>query len=488
MTMASDYDLVILGGTLEGRIAALSAVGYGARVALVEPPGVFAQRQQAKYLHQGLQQLAEGQDQRAVSEWFALGALPPLAADSEAASFDWEALVAWSAIAADTQLPALSAEALSISGVDIIFAVPDQILSRPVVIAADRVLTTRAILVAFGTVPRAFVEGQSGSSATEPLITGLEPLLQAKELPSKILILGDSFEAVTWAQGLSSLGVGVTLVTDRFLRHEASEMRAVVRSHLIAAGIHLLSTVNVEDISTSIVLPLGRQQAALNLPGFVYQRRDRYRHIDIRVPEQPYLPVNGRLQTAHPRIFACGAIVRGRNARLSLARYETQIAVWNTLFVPTKQIDYSRVARGNGRFASAGLVPEFAKQGRAPLKQYQIGSTLVPNSADLTQLSPRPLYCQLICKQGRLQSISLVGKGASELIEALALMIGQPVTTLIESPAPMPTIAHSLMDVVRAAASRAAQDSSRSPQSIHWQPGHWRRDWAENWFNWRRSR
>jgi hypothetical protein len=25
-------------------------------------------------------------------------------------------------------------------------------------------------------------------------------------------------------------------------------------------------------------------------------------------------------------------------------------------------------------------------------------------------------------------------------------------------------------------------------QQQRWQPGTWRRDWAENWFNWRRSR
>jgi len=52
--------------------------------------------------------------------------------------------------------------------------------------------------------------------------------LQAEALPSDISILGDSFEAIAWAQGLSSLGANVTLVTDRFLRHEDSEMRAVV--------------------------------------------------------------------------------------------------------------------------------------------------------------------------------------------------------------------------------------------------------------------
>ena len=202
-------------------------------------------------------------------------------------------------------------------------------------------------------------------------------------------------------------------------------MRAVVRSHLMAAGIQLINAANVDFASTaaftaSVVLPLGRQQAALSLPGFVYQQRDRYRHIDIRIPERPYLPINSRLQTAHPRIFACGSLVRGRNDALSLAKYETQIAVWNALFVPLKRVDDSRLTRGSDRFASAGVVPEFAKQGRPPIKAYKIWRAAVPNSAELNQVSPLPLYCQLICKHGRLQSIALVGKGAGELIEAIA--------------------------------------------------------------------
>jgi len=502
--MSADYDLVILGGTLEGRLAALSAVGYGARVALVEPPGVFAQRQQVRYLRQGLQQLAEGREQQAVAKWFTRSDRPAATDFGSAfdsvfdSAFDWRALVEWSAIAAETQMPLISAAALSVSGVDVIFALPNQILSRPAVIAADRTLSSRAILAAFGTVPRVpepHIAGPrvSGESWSGPLTTGLEPLLQAEALPSDISILGDSFEAIAWAQGLSSLGANVTLVTDRFLRHEDSEMRAVVRSHLMAAGIQLINAANVDFASTaaftaSVVLPLGRQQAALSLPGFVYQQRDRYRHIDIRIPERPYLPINSRLQTAHPRIFACGSLVRGRNDALSLAKYETQIAVWNALFVPLKRVDDSRLTRGSDRFASAGVVPEFAKQGRPPIKAYEIWRAAVPNSAELNQVSPLPLYCQLICKHGRLQSIALVGKGAGELIEAIASMIGQPIAALIKTSAPVPPIANSLMDVVRVAAEEAVQASGKLALSTRWQPGQWRRDWAENWFNWRRSR
>ena len=64
--MPADYDLVILGGGLEGRIAAMTAVGYGARVALVEPPGLFDDGQQQRFFLQGLRQLAKVKQGQAV--------------------------------------------------------------------------------------------------------------------------------------------------------------------------------------------------------------------------------------------------------------------------------------------------------------------------------------------------------------------------------------------------------------------------------------
>ncbi|MEL6882827.1 MAG: hypothetical protein AAFP09_20045, partial [Cyanobacteria bacterium J06607_10] len=62
------------------------------------------------------------------------------------------------------------------------------------------------------------------------------------------------------------------------------------------------------------------------------------------------------------------------------------------------------------------------------------------------------------------------------------LMIGRPVNDLLVAVERLPGLptAQSLSGLVRT----AAQKATRS----RWQPGNWRRDWAENWFNWRRSR
>ncbi|MGB7085725.1 MAG: hypothetical protein WBD47_09225, partial [Phormidesmis sp.] len=92
--MPTDYDLVILGGAIEGRTAAMTAAGYGARVALVEPPSLFERRQQQHYLLQGLQQLGNSKQQQAVSALFQ-SQPPPTDGLSDGQYFDWSALLEW---------------------------------------------------------------------------------------------------------------------------------------------------------------------------------------------------------------------------------------------------------------------------------------------------------------------------------------------------------------------------------------------------------
>ena len=286
---------------------------------------------------------------------------------------------------------------------------------------------------------------------------------------------------MAWASALESLGGKVTLVTDRFLRQEDSEIRERVRSQLIAAGVTFDRSAALQPAETCI-LQLARRKPAIVLPDFVYPPYSQYQGIDARIPERPYLLSNGHLQTAHPRVFACGSLLRGNNTHFAVARHEAAMAVWNALFWPRKRVDYGAIAQGYSRIAIAGRAPKFAKIGHAPPKGYRIWSAAAPNSADLQRVIPQPLYCKLICKRDRLQSIHLLGDGAGELIEPLAAAIGQPVTTLLDT-ADYDTVSpmtEALMDLVRTAAKQSVL--------TRWQPGHWRRDWAENWFNWRRSR
>lgn len=446
--MSADYDLVILGGTVAGRLAAMMAAGYGARVALIEPPGLFERRQQAHYLLQGLQQLAAGSRQQPVSDWFEL-----LDSRQEVASaeINWPGLVRWSAIAAETQSEALSLAVMSTCGIDVVLEMPASLSRRLVVTTGRRRLQARGVLLAFGTVP-----------------VDLKALLSAIALPKTFCILGGEALAIVWASALNDLGRQVTLVTESFLPGEEADIRRLVRSQLTAAGVVIAHTAAGSWERADCGLALSPQKPALDLPDFIYGRTDSRNGIS----------VNRKLQTCHPRIFACGSVLGG-SLNSSLAEYEARVAVQNALFVPRQRVNYEAVATGNHRFARVGLSQAQAQQRYGSAVQVWTASSA--NSADLSRFSPLPNYCKLVSLRDRLIGIHLFGEGASVLIQPLVNMIGQPLEKLDRAQAfSAEGVAQDLIDLV----SLAGRRSQRS----RWQIGQWRRDWAENWFNWRRSR
>ncbi len=486
--MSADYDLVVLGGSLEGRIAAIAAVNYGARVALVEPPGLFDQRQQKRYLLKALQQLGQGLQQQGVVQWFQ----QPSAAVSQKL-WDWQAILAWSAIASQTQSPELSPAAMSASGIDVVLEMPERLSQRGsrqlIVTTATRRLQSRGVIAAFGTVPLPLF-----SSEREPAPTGIEPLLDASDQPEALTLWGDCAEAVMWAEALGQMGVRVTLVSDRFLSYEDADVRRLVRSRLTALGVNIVSSsevLNTPDLDRQALeknsLLLGRGQPALMLPRFVYHPIEKYpdvedqRHYQQSNPGygRTYLFANKRLQTRHPRVFSCGSLLSSFPIHESVAQPEALSAVHNALFLPTRQMRYEAISEGFHHFARVGLTPRFARKGNpANTADWTVWTASSPNSTDLSRISPLPSYCKLICYKGRLQSIHLLGEGASELIQPLATVIGKPVDVLVTVAAGLPVMG--LADLIRVAAGKGKHS--------RWQPGHWRRDWAENWFNWRRSR
>ena len=445
--MAADYDLVILGGTVAGRLAAMMAAGYGARVALVEPPGLFEQRQQAYFMLQGLQQLAESRHRRQVSSW--LRSSNPWQTTIEAEN--WSALVSWSAIAAETQFEAISPAVMSTSGVDVVLERPVSLSRHLLVTTAQRKLRARSVLLAFGMVP-----------------VDLAALLMADTLPQALYILGGDALAVLWAIALADLGVRVTLMATDFLPGEDEDIQRLVRSQLITAGVALthMDREDMNQVKEGVVI--APRQLALDLPHFVYCRSGR----------QSGIRVNCRLQTSHPRIFACGSVLGG-SPDFALAEYEAKTAVQNALFIPYRQVNYDAVAVGHHHFARVGLSQAQAQQRYGSAARGWTASSA--NSADLSRLSPLPNYCKLVSVHSRLVGIHLFGRGAGLLIQPLAAMIGQPVGRLDQLQAfSAGGIAHDLTDLVSLA--------GRSAERSRWQMGHWRRDWAENWFNWRRSK
>lgn len=431
--MPSDYDLVILGGSLEGRSAAMAAVGYGARVALVEPPGLFDDGQRQRFLLKGLQQLAQVRQRQAVGEWFGYG--PP------SGELDWSALVEWSRIAAESQSVRLSGAALSASGVDVVLERPERLSRGMVVMTENRRLSARGVLAAYGVVP------------------AVMPLVAANSTPDAVDVGGGCAIALAWAEALAAVGVRVRLIAERLLPGADGDVRRLVRSQLIAAGIKIAA----EADQNNLTLKIEPAQPTLTLPDFVYDRSAKH----------SYLKVNNKLQTAHSRLFACGSALGGSlNARL--AEYEAKIAVRNALFLPTEQVDYSSVVQGYGRYAGAGLTQAEAERRYGDAVRVWTASDA--RSADLSRVEPLPEFCKLVFERDRLVGIHLLGEGTEGLACLLSQRLGQRVSGLANGR----LSGQALVDLVLRGTAQY--------QSSQWQIDHWRRDWAENWFNWRRSR
>ena len=424
--MPVDYDLVILGGTAYARRAALQAAGYGARVALVEPPGLFEQQQRQQYLLKGLQQLGDTVQRQA------LGALFGLSGEGK---LDWRAVLNWVEIAAETQSSHLSVEVMSANGIDAVLEAPRRLTRKLNVETENRRLKARGILAAFGKLP-----------------TVIEALQSAHSLPQTISIEGASPEAVAWAFALSHCGISVELVAEDILRGEDKDVKRLVRSHLISSGINIYPDQILTDC-TQPALPIDAAHPALELPSFIS------------------LTPNQQLQTNHHRVFACGSILGG-SANEALAQYEAEIAVRNALFRPDSSVSYECVPTGCAQFARVGLTQVQAEKRYGSAMKALVASSAIADC--LEQIRPSPHYCKLVCADNRLVGVHLIGAEASNLVRLLALHINKPVGDLSR------VVGDGLLELVG--------DCVRRSQQTQWQHGQWRRDWAENWFNWRRSR
>ena len=188
--------------------------------------------------------------------------------------------------------------------------------------------------------------------------------------------------------------------------------------------------------------------------------------------------VNQRLQTTRPRIYACGSALGGYSLS-AIARCEAQIALKNALFFPRKAVDYQCLPY------AFFTTPEVGRLGLTEAQaKHRYGEAVWVlkepfKTVDKAQMLNRITgFCKLIGHQdGEILGAHIVGTQAGELVQSIALAMNQGVT--IGTMSQFPAIPTTLSTVITQAA-----DHWRQHQ---WRIGGWRRDWAENWFNWRRS-
>ncbi|MGF1523606.1 MAG: FAD-dependent oxidoreductase [Leptolyngbyaceae cyanobacterium] len=466
--MAVDYDLVVLGGTPEGYDAARHAARLGARVALILQ-GIDGRRSPLQTLG-------------------ALCSTQLLAVDNhpslDATQVAWQWAIQRAELIADT-LASDDAQQLMVQGVDVIAEHGQLIRDRPLHVAtANRHLTTRAVLLATGSVP--YIPSIAGLSWI-PYETP-ETVLQLETPPESVVILGSAPLGLALCQPLGRWGIPVTLITPAaaLLNREDPDVSGWMTAQLQAEGVHLRLGETVETIATNddTTYALDLLDTAITTatvvvaagyrPSLVGMNLEKFLNCD-----RP-LTVNAYLQTQHPRIYACGSVL-GSYGMPAVACQEARIAVENALFWNRRRIDYSTLPYDlptQPEMARVGLTEPQARQryGEADLLIHRQSLYENPKAQWLESTTG---FCKLIAhRNGQILGVHGVGPGASEWVQALALLMAQKVSW--HAVAGHPLLPHSLSVILQQAAGQWERD--------RWQPGQWRRDWAENWFNWRRSR
>ena len=479
--MTADYDLLIVGGTVQGRRAAALAAREGARVALVETPGSVKQIVGTQL---GIDLLAQAAGSG--FGWGELGATQGVDVTRKGGGgSDWANLRRRIALATELDLAPLSPAALATMGVDVIPAT-GQFSPRPrlAFTTANRRLRARGYVLCPPT------------QTTVPAIPGLantpyrtlDDFSTWDDLPESAIILGRSPQAIALAQSLAALGRSVVLLSrgGQLLPTEDADLSLFGEQLLRAAGVDVRLgqrpasvaydgqfRVTLEDKTTllgqQIILGTAQTPITTGLNLAVLGLK----------PKAQGIPVDDRLGTVHPRVFACGPALGGYWATATDFQ-DVPIAVRNALYWPYRRLTslyrpgYLPMVPALGRVGMTATQAQRWFGTEASVLQVYLGNTLAPHLVG----DPTGLCRWVVHRDGRLLGAQIWGSYARDLSQTVAGMMQND--RRIHHWECFSALPHSHAEILEQMVAQWQQQ--------RWQPGTWRRDWAENWFNWRRSR
>ncbi len=469
-----DYDLVVIGGTGAGAIAARQAAERGARVAWVwQGESVESVPPLA-----GLLWATRHQEQ--AHTWQTLGEEP-------GKPVPWATMQDWArAIAALPPDP----QDLARLGVDIIPGWAQFQPGHPLTLQVQthpnqspRRCTSRRVLLA--------LPPQNPCPATDLPCHPATAIAAFPTLPPSAIVLGGDPTAIALAQLLATNGTAVTLVssTDLLLPQEDPSLSRWLTTHCQRLGITLITSdpqaitphPNGIQVTLTIGEPLSAAALFLGHGPFPWPPAEsppwQQLHLQAVGLAHPdgLLGVNRFLQTPHPRIYACGPRLGGYDLP-ELAGIEARTAVANALFWPRRPMAYEPHPY------YLDLLPPLLHLGLTELQARRRHSTALQVYeqpwGDRGSHWRRSLagVVKLLVVRGRWVGIHAIGDGARAIAASLALA----------PPGALAPLLHNL--IPPDSPLTALQELARQWEQQRWQPGHWRRDWAENWCHFWRSR
>ncbi len=227
----------------------------------------------------------------------------------------------------------------------------------------------------------------SGSRLLIPPLKGLdsvnyltnESLLQLKELPTSLIIIGGGYIAVEYGHFFAAMGTKVTILemADRLVLSEEPEVAHLLQEelgkrmeiHTKAQVQRVLKNTNGlvvmaggEDESTqtkytakSILIAVGRRSNADLL---------RVENAGIEVDRRSWIRVNDYLETSHQNIYAVGD-ANGQQMFTHVANEEAMVVANNVVHGHRLKMDYSAIPHAvysHPQIASVGMTEEVARK------------------------------------------------------------------------------------------------------------------------------
>lgn len=485
--MAVDYDVVIIGGSPAGRAAAAAAAQLKATVALVEP--VFRAKESGEKLtpisSHTLSHLAQLTNQLANASQFGIRLNNTDSAKNNH-SINFDAAIQWATTVESNLEDQNSPALLAARGVDFIQG-NGQFEPQPrlAFVINGRRLLARSYLIATNSRPAIpDIEGLQNTDYLTPACVW-QSLTQTPQ--GRWVILGSDPTGCQLAQILARFGLDITLVVKRphILAKEDPEIAQLVQATLEAEGVRVLTSTTVtlvKQIENKKWIQAGDQAMEFDQILLCAGQQPDFADLNLEAVgvklQRHRLLLNEKLQTTNHRIYAFGDAIGGYQFA-NIANYEANIALKNALFFPFFKVDYRPipwVIFSDPQMARVGLNQVQARRiyGHDVLVLRQHFKTVAAAQIkdEITGV------CKLIVRRnGRILGAAIVGFGAGELINVIALAIAQRLK--VDAIATYAPVSPSFSEILHSCAAQYHQARLNSHPNLQ--------NLLEGFFNFRRS-
>jgi len=347
------------------------------------------------------------------------------------------------------------------AGVEVRFPCEAKLIGeRKLLIGGEEEIEARAVLIAAGLEP--IVPNVPGLREAGYLDN--EGILELKELPNRLAVVGSGPIGSEFAQIFSRFGVQVTLIEHgaRILFSEEPETSAAIRAVFESEGIEVRTrmkmtrvelsdgvkriffesgaSIEVDEILVAVGRSLGGKALGLDAAGIEWTPRG--------------IKVNKQLRTSKPWAWAAGDVVGGP-LFTHVASEMGRVAARNAMKKTTERMDLRvvpRVTFTDPEVASVGLTEAAAKKGGRKVRT-GFARLIEAEKAQIDGLEHGHVKCVADAKTGELLGCHIVSENAGEMIhEAVAMMAARtPVKVVAKAMHAYPTLSELMRSALRQA-------------------------------------